>query len=244
MDSPKPPRATERSAIEDAARKEAAREEAADRHYSVELGATAAVAVLFLLLRLLAVAHWDWSTVAKIADTFDFGDSFAIAFGTIAAQPVVTGMFVAVLLPLVLLRIFWPAPAHRGQLAISTVLAAAVLIAVAFAMTVTYRNPWTLIGIAAMAALFVLLRLFAHGRLHRVVNLIGERIALIAILGILVLAAVNDTPWMGEEQITTRDAVIDGYVLEEAPGFLHVLTEDREVLIVPTDDVVARRLID
>ncbi|GAA4641945.1 hypothetical protein [Gordonia humi] len=49
-------------------------EEATDRRLQIELGTGAAVAAVFLVLRMLAVAHWDWHTVAAIADTFDLSD--------------------------------------------------------------------------------------------------------------------------------------------------------------------------
>ena len=62
--------------------------------------------------------------------------------------------------------------------------------------------------------------------------------------GLLVLAAVNDAPWMGEELIHTDSGVIDGFVLEAGPGFLHVLTHDREVVIVPDSEVHSRELVD
>lgn len=220
--------------------------EAAYRRFDIELGTAAIVAVLFLLLRLLAVARWDWHTVAQIADTFDFSDSFAIAFGTIAAQPWITGAFTAVLLPLVLLRLFWPLPEQRGRIEISTILSAVVLAVIAFTMTVTYRSPWTLVGAVAFGAVLAAIRRFARsGELRRFALAATGRIALIAGIGILVLAVVDDEPWMGEEHITTTTrGTFDGYVLEESPGFLHILTADRAVLVLPSSTVTRRELID
>ncbi|GAA3959637.1 hypothetical protein [Gordonia caeni] len=214
--------------------------------FDIELGTTAVVVIAFLLLRLLAVARWDWPTVAAIADTFDFGDSFAIAFGTIAEQPWLTGIFTAILLPLVLLRLFWPLPHHRGTLQIAMILAAVLLSVTAFAMTITYRNPWTLLGAAGMGVVFALIRLgAAEGRLNGLSRLLADRVALIAAVGVLLLAAFDSSPWMVKEQITTTtQGTFDGYVLEEAPGFLHILTADREIVILPSGDVTQRRLLD
>lgn len=211
----------------------------------LELGATAVLAILFLVLRLLAVSRWDWPTVTAVADTFDFGDTFAIAFGTIAEQPWLTGVFTALLLPLVLLRILWPLPEHRGQLAFTTLLAALVLVTIAVAMTVTYANPWTLLGAAAFGAVMIAIRVFAHNTcLRQLADMLTGRIALIAGLCVLLLAVLDDTPWTIREQIVTDRAVLTGYVLEESPGFLHVLTDDRDVLIIPTVDVTARTALD
>ncbi|MFT3714947.1 MAG: hypothetical protein QM774_03095 [Gordonia sp. (in: high G+C Gram-positive bacteria)] len=231
---------------EDIADDVSADDAARDRRFDVELGTTAAVVVLFLVLRLLAVSHWHWNTVAAVADTFDFSDSFAIAFGTIAGQPWVTGVFVAILLPLALIRLLWPLPEHKGQITVSNVLAVVALAVVAFAMTYTYRNPWTLVGAAAFGLVLVLIRVFVHaGVLRRFAVGAITQIALIAGIGILVLAAVDDHPWMSEERIaTTTHGTIDGWVLDEAPGFVHVLTADRDVLILPTGDITDRRLLD
>lgn len=217
------------------------------RLLNVELGTAAVVALLFLVLRLLAVAHWDWHSVGAIADTFDFGDSFAVAFGTIAVQPWITGIFTAVLLPLILIRLFWPVSANRGPIRVSTILGAVALAVIAFAMTVTYRNPWTLLGAVGVGAVLVLIRVFARSpRLRRAVSVVTGRIALITVVGVLALAVVDDEPWMARERITTTGdhGVIDGYVLEAEPGFLHILTGDREVLIIPAGEVTGRVILD
>ncbi len=222
-------------------------DEAAYRRFDIELGAGAVVAVMFVLLRLLAVARWDWPTVAAVADTFNFADSFAIAFGTIAAQPWATGILTAILLPLVLIRLLWPRPEHRGQVEISTILAAVAFGVIAFTMTVTYRNPWTLVGAAGFGLIMVLIRLFARdGRLRRWALAATGQIALIASVGVLVVAVVDDVPWMAQERITTTSehGTFDGYVLEAAPGFVHILTHDRKVLILPSSSVTAREILD
>ncbi len=220
-------------------------DERPDDSLSVQLGTTAAVAVLFLVLRMLAVAQWDWHTVAAIADTFDFADAFPIAFGTVAGQPVLTGAFVAVLLPLFALRVLWPTDRHRGTITVSTVLGAVTLATIALSMTVTFHNPWTLIGALVVGLLFVALRLWSRrGTVHDLLIRASRRVWLLTAAGVLVLAAVNDAPWMGEELIHTDSGVIDGFVLEAEPGFLHVLTHDREVVIVPDSEVHSRELVD
>lgn len=218
--------------------------DAEGHRFELVLGTTAVVAVLFLMLRLLAVARWDWGTVAEIADTFDFSDSFAIAFGTVAVQPWITGIFTAILLPLVLMRIFWPTHDGPHRIEISQILAAVVLTVIAFAMTVTYRNLWTILGVLGVGALAVAIRLFSRGRLRRWSTTVLSQLAAIALIGVVLLAVLDDVPWMSEEEITTTSGPITGYVLEEAPGFLHVLTADRDVLIIPTSHVRARKTLD
>ncbi|MFT3662727.1 MAG: hypothetical protein QM809_15500 [Gordonia sp. (in: high G+C Gram-positive bacteria)] len=221
--------------------------EAAYRRFDVELGTAAVVAVMFVLLRLLAVARWDWPTVASISDTFDFSDSFALAFGTISVQPWATGVLTAILLPLTLIRLFWPLSGEARRIEISTILAAVAFGVIAFAMTVTYRNPWTLIGAVGVGVLLVLVRLFAsEGRARRLAIAVTGQIAVIASVGILFLAVVDDDPWLAHERITTTSGygTFDGYVLEATPGFVHVLTHDRKVIILPSNTVTGREILD
>lgn len=51
-----------------------------------DVGLSAGAAVLFLLLRVMAVSHWDWSTAFALADVVDFGDAVTIIFGTLFAE--------------------------------------------------------------------------------------------------------------------------------------------------------------
>lgn len=213
---------------------------------SVRLGAGAAVAGVFLVLRMLAVAHWDWHSVATIADTFDFSDAFPIAFGTVAGQPVLTGVFVALLLPPVAMRCLWPAERHRGTVSVDLILSAVLLVTIAISMTVTFDNPWTLVGAAVFGLLITTARLWWRrtGVIADLVVSLTRRLGMIAAGAVLILAAVNDAPWVSEERIHTDHGVIDGYVLEAEPGFLHVLTENRDVIIIPDSTVSEREIAD
>ena len=212
---------------------------------SVELGATAAVAVLFLILRLLAVAHWDWHTVAAIADTFDFSDAFPIAFGTVVAQPVLMSVFVAVMLPLFVMRLVWPSDRHRGSISVATVLATVVLATIAVSTTISFDNLWTITGAVVFGAVLVGVRLiWRHGLVREAIVRLTHRAWLVGGIGLLAISAVNDVPWMGFEHIRTGDTVVEGYVLEAEPGFLHVLTTDRRVVIIPSATVTGRELLD
>src|SRR5699024_9408400 len=72
-----------------------------------------AVAVIFLLLRLMAVSHWNWQTVFQIGDLINFNDAISIVFGTPFAEPMYTGLVIMVLLPLTTLRVVWPMSSDR-----------------------------------------------------------------------------------------------------------------------------------
>ncbi|MFT4088356.1 MAG: hypothetical protein QM658_14625 [Gordonia sp. (in: high G+C Gram-positive bacteria)] len=216
-----------------------------ESRFDIALGATAGIAVLFLLLRMLAVAHWNWDTTSSLADSFDVDDAFSVGFGTVSNQPILTGAAVALLLPLVLMRLLWPTDDQRRHIRVSLILSAVTLVAIAYAMTMTYRTPWTLVATTAVGLVLTVIRLFARHGARRFVAAMTGQIAVIAAAAALLLAAVDDEPWMDEEHITTTDrGVIDGYVLDAEPGFLHVLTVDRRVIIVPTKNVLERDLVE
>ncbi|GAC58667.1 hypothetical protein GOHSU_45_00330 [Gordonia hirsuta DSM 44140 = NBRC 16056] len=134
-----------------------------------------------------------------------------------------------------------------GAAAVVGLLFAVAMGVIAFAMTVTYRNPWTLVGAVGVGALVVTVKLFARtSRLRRLATVATEQIALIAVIGVLCLAVIDDVPWMDHEEITTTSdhGIIDGYVLETAPGFVHILTaHDRQVIILPADQVTGRTIV-
>src|SRR5699024_3155709 len=72
-----------------------------------------AVPVIFLLLRRMAVTHWNWTTVFQIGDIINFNDAISIVFGTRFAEPMYTGLIIMVLLPLTILRVVWPMSSDR-----------------------------------------------------------------------------------------------------------------------------------
>ena len=67
-----------------------------------------------------------------------------------------------------------------------------------------------------------------------------SRAGLVAGAGVLVVAALNQTAWVPHEQIHTTGKTISGYVLSVDPGYLNVLTDEREFVIVLTQDVISR----
>ncbi|GAA4804147.1 hypothetical protein GCM10023353_03270 [Tomitella cavernea] len=48
------------------------------------------------------------------------------------------------------------------------------------------------------------------------------------------------TPCVPLERIATTDGEVTGYVLSVDSGFVNVLTEDREFLILPSGEVLSR----
>src|SRR5699024_4515984 len=99
-----------------------------------------AVAVIFLLLRLMAVSHWSRKSVIEIGDIIYFNDVSSILFGTLFALPVYIGLIIMVLLPLTSLRVVWPMSSDRTP--VDLVVGILLLVAIftcTIAMVLTYR---------------------------------------------------------------------------------------------------------
>lgn len=208
------------------------------------LGTTAGIATLFLLLRLLAVSEWDWNTAGAIADSLDFGDALPIAFGTLFARPELTGVLVALLLPFALLRALWPLSGH-GTLSLSGVLAAIALVTVAVVWVRTFNSWWVVIGALVLGGILLAARLiWRRGIGRRIVLGVLRSAGVLAVVGLLGLAVTVDTPWMSKERLDAGEGAFEGWVLEVQPGFVKVLTEERDVLVLFTGDIVERELVE
>lgn len=205
------------------------------------LGLSAGAAILFLLLRLMAVSGWDWDTAFRIADVVDFGDSIPIVFGTLFAQPLYTGILIMWLLPLTVLRLVFPLQGRRFG-TVSDILLLAVLLACGISLTRSHHEWWLLVGAALIAAAMVSARLSPHGGAIRrgAIAVLGS-IGPTAIAGALVLATVVSTPWTPLEIIETETETINGYVIKVESGYLRVLVDDpREMIIIMGNEVVSR----
>ena len=58
--------------------------------------------------------------------------------------------------------------------------------------------------------------------------------------GMLLVALLTQTPWVPRERIETTNGTVTGYVLSIDPGYLNVLTEDHEFVIILSGDVLSR----
>ena len=207
------------------------------------VGTTAGIATLFLLLRLLAVSEWDWNTAGAVADSLDFGDALPIAFGTLFARPELTGFLVALLLPFAALRALWPI-SGQGSVSLSGILAAIALVTVAVVWVRTFDSWWVVIGAVVLGALLVAARMiWSRGVGRKLVLGVFRSAGVLAVVGLLALAVVIDTPWMSKERIDAGAGPFEGWVLEVQSGFVRVLTEERDVVVLFTDDIVERELV-
>lgn len=211
-----------------------------------DTGITAAVLVMVLFVRLLAVSGWDWATAADIADSFDFDDAVPIIFGTFFEMPIVTGIAASLILPLAIYRLYLMKVDPKGHWGVSDWFVVVLLMIVIFVLVRTFHLWWTvIIAVSLTIGLGFFARYNKKGTFHEVVLAVTHRTGTILIIGILVLSIVVTTPWNVKEVITTEhNGVIVGHVLETTPGFVKILTEDRDVIILLTGDIVSRESVE
>lgn len=226
------------------------------------VGVPGGIAILFVLLRILAVSHWNWATATSVAGTIDLQSIFQMGMGTLFARPGLTGLVVMILLPLVVLSLVWPSPG-QARWALTPTLFATVLGAIAVSRVVSSRSWWLPIGVLVIAGVLGgVYRRWSGVLEHRIVAILRRSSNIALLLGVLILAATIDTPWLERERIVVTSATatqvvapagqdppveVDtatGYVLAVEPGFVQVLTDDRDVVILRTDQVVSREVID
>lgn len=205
------------------------------------VGLTAALLALFLFIRVLAVSGWDWETAADLADSFNFDDAVPIVFGTLFELPIVTGVIAALLLPIALFRIY----VVRNDASVEAILKNGfIVVSLLATMYVLFRSFglwWPIVvSLLLTGALVVAFHVWSSGKAHIFLGRLGKHTGLLLLGSLLVLALLVDTPWMPREEITLKDRVVYGHVLEASPGFLKVITDDKEVLYF-TDAEVERR---
>ncbi|OLR94088.1 hypothetical protein BJP25_13550 [Actinokineospora bangkokensis] len=202
------------------------------------------VAALFVLLRLLAVAHYDWHTAFALLHTLDFEDAPAIFLGTFMANEVVSSVLLVAILPFtVFAKLTGRAhPEERAQW-VGSALLSVVLVSLIVAHVRTFHSWGLLIGIAVLAVLIPLVqRGRSHPRVGKAVEFVLQRSRLLAATAALACAAAVSTPWVPLERIeTTTEGTRDYYVFDVSPGFLKVLTEDEHAFHIFRDDEVRSR---
>lgn len=226
------------------------------------IGVPGGIAILFVLLRILAVSHWNWDTATSIAGTIDLQSIFQMAMGTLFARPGLTGLVVMILLPLVVFSLVWPTPGE-SRWHLTPMLFATVLAAIAVSRVVSSRSWWLPIGVLVIGGVLVAVYRRYQGVLEHRFVVLGKRSVNVAILvAVLILAATIDTPWLERERIvvtpTSVSAVfaadalggspdtvaVTGYVLEVQPGFTRILTDGRDVVILRSNQIMSREVID
>ncbi|VDR40923.1 Uncharacterised protein [Tsukamurella paurometabola] len=215
--------------------------DATDARIVRTLGTGASVAVLFVVLRLLVVSEWDWRVASRIMAVTDVNSALTIVLGTLMSDPEFTSVLVMILLPLSAVRLVWRMQT-RSPTSVWSALLVAVLATAAIALAITYGYVWVPIGAALIAlAILAVKHWFAEGLSGRTVDFAVREVGSIAAIAVLLLAAVERTPWSPAERLHTRTGVITAHVLKVESGFVTALTEsDREVIILNSSDVLRR----
>lgn len=186
-------------------------------------------AVLFVLLRLLAVSHYNWHTAFALLHTLELDDAPGLFIGTFMADDRISTVLLMVVTPAT--AFFYIRTRKDPERASTTaLLALVVLVALIVSQTLTYYRWWLSAGAVAIGAVMFLAIRNARWLLRWFVWLAAG--------AALVVAAVVSTPWVPKERINGKDEV---YVMETSPGFLKVLkAQDREFAILRTEDVLKR----
>ncbi|WP_129587547.1 hypothetical protein [Actinomyces minihominis] len=210
-----------------------------------EVGLTAGLVTLLIFLRIFAVAWWDWSVAAALAESFEFNDSVSILVGTLFERPTLTGLLIIVALPLALFRDYWLASHKVTRSRIKNAFLIVALIAMVYVLVRTMGMWWVAIAAATASIVLVIFsKVVKHVGWNRDIARFGAHVGGALALALVSIAATIDTPWVSEEYIETTDGIINGYVLETEPGFVKILSEQREILFIPDEDVISRTLAD
>ncbi len=197
----------------------------------------AAWAFVFLILRIFAVSGYDWRTAFAVSTTLGLDDGLGLLFGSLMAGHLLTSLLLMGVLPLLVAAYLWGPSAHRPVVMLLSTLALVTLAA----LTTTFHTWWVPVGTAVLLGLFALVRrLPRSSRLRRISMAALPRVGWIAGVAVLLVAAFVQTPWVPLEQIVTTDGTVSGYVLSVDSGFLNVLTDDHEFVILISGEVLSR----
>lgn len=195
-------------------------------------------AFAFLILRIFAVSGYHWDTAYLVSTTLSLNDGLALVFGSLMAGHTLTSVLLIGVLPLLLSSYLWGPREHRPAVFLLSTLGLVTLVA----LTVSFHSWWLPGGTAAVLGLAALARRLPPQRpLQHVAAVAMARVGWVAGVGVLLLASLVQTPWVPHEQIETTDGTISGYVLSVDSGYLNVLTDDREFVILISGNVLSRQ---
>ncbi|ACU35125.1 hypothetical protein [Actinosynnema mirum] len=192
-------------------------------------------AVLFVLLRLLAVSRYDLHVAFAVLHSLDLEDAPGLFLGTFLADSRISGPLLALLVPL---TVFYTV----NRRSTATALGAVVLLAFLVAHVLTYRGWWVPLAAVLLGGVLLLVeRARRNPAAQGVVTFLLRRFGVLVLGAALLVAAVVGTPWVPLERIELVDGELRGYVVETSHGFVKVLeAEHREFRILRTDEIRSR----
>lgn len=192
----------------------------------------------FLILRIFAVSGYSWDTAFLVSTTISLNDGLAILFGSLMAGHLLVAILLIFVLPLLVASLVWEPRARRLVMLVGTTVALVILITI----TASFGSWWLpLAAVAVLVSFGLIRRLPADNPIRRVWWAIVARASGVAAAATLVIAAFLTTPWVPHEVIETTDGTISGYVMSVDSGYLNVLTDDHEFIIVISGDVISRK---
>ncbi|WP_285749729.1 hypothetical protein [Lentzea sp. NBRC 105346] len=197
------------------------------------LSALTGAAVLFVLLRLFSVAHYDWHTAFALLHTLELDDAPGLFLGTFMADSRISGVLLMVLPP-VLLFFYVRTRDDPKRARAATLLGLVVAVAMLVSHTISYHRWWLPAGAAVIAAGLLFVK-------KEPVHFVLRWFAWLMSGAALVVAAIVTTPWVPLERIETKTGTHEYYVMETSPGFLKVIgAQDHKFAILRADDVLSR----
>ncbi|GAA4371072.1 hypothetical protein GCM10023166_19980 [Paeniglutamicibacter cryotolerans] len=191
-----------------------------------------------MILRIFAVSGYDWNTAFAVSTTLSLSDGLALVFGSLMAGHFLVQILLVGVFPLLLATYLWSEGGHRSSIFLATTLAAVTLLA----LTISFKIWWLPPAAAAVFVVFVLIRrLSLKHWLRRMFSLSMASVGWVAGLALLLVAAFVQTPWVPQEQIRTTTGNVIGYVLSVDPGYLNVLTDGHEFVILNSAEVLSRK---
>lgn len=225
---PTPPKVT---AVDEAASNQKTRIPSSD------LAPAAAVGFVFLILRIFAVSGYDWNTAFAVSTTLNLSDGLALVFGSLMAGHVLVEILLVGVLPLLVTTYMYSTTGHRAIVLLAATLSAVTLLA----LTVSFQVWWLPFATGAVFAALVFIRkLSVKHWLRRMSTVAMAGVGWVAGTAFLLVAAFVQTPWVPHELIETTDGTVSGYVLSVDSGYLNVLTDNQEFMILNSSDVLSR----
>ena len=192
----------------------------------------------FLILRIFAVSEYNWETAFLVSTTISLNEGLAILFGSLMAGHLLVAILLVFVAPLLVAALVWEPRARRLVMLVAATVALVILVTV----TVSFSSWWLPVAAVVVLASFGLIRrLPSDNPVRRVWWAIVARASGVAAAATLVIAAFLTTPWVPHEVIETTDGTINGHVMSVDSGYLNVLTDDHEFVILISSDVISRK---
>lgn len=192
----------------------------------------------FLILRIFAVSGYSWETAFLVSTTISLNDGLAILFGSLMAGHLLVAILLIFVAPLLVATLLWEPKARRLVMVVSATVALVIIITI----TASFSSWWLpLAAVAVLISFGLIRRLPADNPVRQVWWAIVARASGVAAAAALVIAAFLTTPWVPHEVIETTDGTINGHVMSVDSGYLNVLTDDHEFVIIISGDVISRK---